>query len=184
MKSNMNITQKLHYLIKIVFCVGLFFAFSCHHKSGENESHQLKKQQKGFIVFPSGEKMKVFFALTFSEQTKGLSGVSPNEFGNDEVLWFYYLNDDFRSFWMPNTYFNLDIIFIDKNLKVIRVIRDVPFHEGFKEPPLIPRTPSVYARHVLEIKSSSSYRGKFKEGSQLRYQGVSLQQIEQGIHPD
>ena len=35
------------------------------------------------------------------------------DFENDEGKLFFYLSYSTRTFWMPNTYFNLDIIYLD-----------------------------------------------------------------------
>jgi len=101
------------------------------------------------------------------EVTRGLSGVSPKDFKDDQGLLFFFPELGSRSFWMPDTYFDLDIIFLDKDLKVLDIVRDVPHHPGFQEP--IPRVKTVQAWHVLEMKAGSSHAQEIKIGQKLSW---------------
>ena len=73
------------------------------------------------IKLPSGEVIRVKLALTEGEKTKGLSGDSENQFKKDEGLLFFYSKRGRRSFWMPDTYFPLDLFFLDKKLKLLLI---------------------------------------------------------------
>lgn len=79
--------------------------------------------------------MNVRLAITRLEHSKGLSGIKPSDFSvNDSML---FVNDRMgeRRFWMPDTYFNLDIIFLDSDLKIVGIEKNVPMHPGMGEPP-------------------------------------------------
>ena len=58
---------------------------------------------------------------TPSSQIKGLSGIKRNQLKTNQGAIFIYPNEAPRSFWMPDTYFDLAIIFLDKNLVVKHV---------------------------------------------------------------
>ena len=45
------------------------------------------------------------------------------------------------------------IIFLNEDLKVLRIAKNVPFHPGRSEDPPVPRTFTALAQHILEIKS-------------------------------
>lgn len=120
---------------------------------------------------PSGETIKTTLALTPAEQEQGLSGVKPDDFDEDEGMLFFYLVDDMKHFWMPDTYFDLDIIFLDKDLKVLDIIRKLPFYVGKANPELIPRARGVWARHALEMKATSEISKKLKAGDLLKWEG-------------
>lgn len=119
---------------------------------------------------PSGDKIKLRLALTPKAQSKGLSGLKPHEFGEDEGMLFVYEKSGPRRFWMPDTYFNLDIYFLDAQYKVVAVEKNVPFHPGRQEPPLIYQTKTYEAQHVLEMKSSSKISKKLKKGDRFKFQ--------------
>jgi uncharacterized membrane protein (UPF0127 family) len=130
----------------------LFFASSAGAKTLE----QLKKYSIIELQLPNGSKVMTYVAKSNKQQNQGLSGLRDKNFKDNHAMLFYYKKDGPRNFWMPDTYFNLDIFFLDKDFKVLSVERDIPFHPGTQEPPRIYRTKTHYARHVLEMKSSSA----------------------------
>lgn len=121
------------------------------------------------IYLPSGKYLKIKLAITPKEQEQGLSGVKTNEFGSKEGMLFVYKNSAPRRFWMIDTYFNLDIIFLDKDLNIIEIARDMPAHPGRNVPPEISKTPIVTAKYILEIKSNSPISQEIKIGQQLNW---------------
>lgn len=121
------------------------------------------------LKHPMGNEIKLRLAVTVPEQTQGLSGIKPSEFGNDEAMLFYYTTDSEKSFWMPDTYFDLDIFFMDKDLMVIDVERNVKHHPTRKVPPAIATTRRIFARHVLEMKASSPLSKKVKVGAKFTW---------------
>ncbi len=108
-------------------------------------------------------------ALTKHEHSKGLSGIKPSDFPNDSGMLFVNDSMGTRRFWMPDTYFNLDIIFLDSDLKIVGIEKNVPFHPGYTEPPVIYRTKSYQAQFVLETKGNAPFSAKLKVGDQLKW---------------
>lgn len=147
-------------------------------------SSYIKKLKQGTISIPNGKTIQLRLAVNDDEQMQGLSEVLPDELQNNEGMLFVNKNDESRRFWMPNTFINLDIFFLDAHLKVLRVFRDMKAHPGFDEF-LIPiaRTESVRCRHVLELKSSSPLSREIKVGDTLKWTSpFSLLEIGRGTH--
>lgn len=119
------------------------------------------------MALPGGQLIKAYIAQSNAEQTQGLSGVKPEELSEEEGMLFWYDSTGPRMFWMPNTYINLEIIFLDKNFKILHISHNVPAHPGMQEPPAIARTPVIYAHYVLELKTSSPLAQNLKAGDQL-----------------
>lgn len=135
--------------------------------------------QKILLSTPSGEIIETILAISDETQKKGLSGVKPEDFDDNQAMLFFYLSDGDRHFWMPDTYFDLDIIFVDKDLKIIDIVRKLPHYVGKANPHLIPRSRIVWARHALEMKSSSAISQKLKIGDQLKVtSSLSMNEIE------
>jgi len=130
----------------------LFISFSIHAQS---------------LLTPSKETIHLRLAINKEDQTKGLSGMKPQHFKDHEGMLFVYETPGSRRFWMPDTYFNLDIYFLDSNFKILAVEKNVPHHPGIKEPPAIYQTATYEAHHVLEMKASSPLSKKLKVGDQL-----------------
>ena len=134
------------------------------------------------LAHSSGRTLQTVLLVTPEEQRVGLSGVKDNEFADNEAALFWYEEDDIKRFWMPDTYFNLDIIFLDESLRIIDIERDMPAHPGMQEPPPIRYTRSIRARHVLEVKAKSDISGVLKIGDQFQLlPPLNLSQIESKI---
>lgn len=127
--------------------------------------------------------IKTFVALAKQDQIKGLSGIQEKDWDDDMALLFYYSKVGPRSFWMPDTYFDLDIFFLDEHSRIIHVERNVAKHPGLEQPPAIAKTPTIYSFSVLEMKSASKWSKSLKVGDQIKWDSFpTLQQIKQGIH--
>lgn len=133
------------------------------------------------LVSPEGQTIRSSIASTAAEQTKGLQGVRDNEFAEDEGKLFFYLSTSTRSFWMPNTYFNLDIIYLDQNLKILNIVWNIPHYTGNVNSE-IPRAPAITSRHVLEMKAGSLISSRLKIGDTLGWKSsLSLDELENKI---
>lgn len=82
-------------------------------------------------------------------RTRGLS--YRNSLAQDKAMLFIFEKPDFYGFWMFGMKFPIDIIFIDENLKITDIYREVnpsTYPENFK--------PSKKALYVLEVNSGQS----------------------------
>lgn len=171
-----TITQTDHHFLKKFQLLLLLFSclsLSCHSDSEHSASEAGKVyadfksyEQKSFATV-NGSLIKAYVARSTKEQTQGLSGVKPEQLKENEAMLFVYPKTGPRSFWMPNTFIDLDIFFLDTEYTIIHVERKVPAHPGMKEPPKIARTPVVMARYVLELASSSPLSKSLQVGQKL-----------------
>lgn len=145
----------------------LLSLFSCQSES--RKSDPLKYTE---LTTTSGEVIETSVALTPAEQEQGLSGVKPEDFEANQGMLFFYVEDSEKNFWMPDTYFDLDLFYLDQNLKVVDVIRKLPHYVGRANPQLIPRARPIWCRHVLEMKSTSPVAQKINVGDTLKWQGA------------
>lgn len=82
---------------------------------------------------------------TDKELTKGLSGRS--SMGADEAVLFVFGGDDKWSIWMKEMQFPIDIVWLDKNKKVVHIVKNV-------SPESYPNerfAPTENARYVVEF---------------------------------
>ncbi len=135
--------------------------------------------KEGFrLKNPAGNKIELRLALTKAEHTKGLSGLKAKDFKNTEGMLFVNPEMSVRRFWMPDTYFNLDIIFLDSDLKIVAIESNVPAHPGMQEPPVIYKTGTYTAQFVLETKAGVPFSKKLKANDVLKFTGpTSLSEI-------
>lgn len=131
---------------------------------------------------PQGEQIKTTLVWSAEDQIRGLSGMRSEDFAEDQGMLFFYMNEDEKHFWMPDTYFDLDIIFLDKNLKIVDIVRKVPHYIGRLNEHLIPRVRPVWSRHALEMKATSEIAEKLKIGDQLVWESdLDINQTEAKI---
>lgn len=138
-----------------------------HSKSFLFASH--REVPRHITLTHKNNKIRTVVAVSTYEKTRGLSGIRSEDFAEDQGLLFYHQKPGKRLFWMPDTYFDLDIFFLDQTLKVIKVARSVPSHPGYETPPEIPRVPPIHSQHVLEMKASSPISKSIQEGDHLRW---------------
>lgn len=137
------------------------------------QSESRKQSKEGALLTPSGEMIKTRLAVTPPEQEQGLSGVQPSDFGDDQGMLFYYNEDSDKFFWMPDTYFDLDLFYLDKDLVILDIVRKLPHHKGRHNEALIPRARGVWCRHTLEMKAGSQIANGLKTGDKLIWKGSS-----------
>lgn len=157
----------------------LLLFVSCQSESRNKTIDQAFPQEVELIT-PNGAPIQTRVALTWKDQQQGLSGVQPEDFSDEQGVMFFNLEDDERNFWMPDTYFDLDLFYLDQTLKIIDIVRKLPHYRGRANEDLIPRARSVWSRHVLEMKSGSKTATSLKIGDQLKWKSpVSLEVAEQ-----
>jgi len=127
---------------------------------------------------PYGITVTLELALTRSQHTQGLSGLKSHQFKKTKGMLFVNPEMGIRRFWMPDTYFNLDIIFLDQDLKIVGIEKNVSAHPGTTEPPIIYKTKPYLAQYVLETKALAPFGKKLKINDQLKFSGpTSLSEI-------
>tara|TARA_R110000868_G_scaffold110286_1_gene298992 strand:- start:28930 stop:29529 length:600 start_codon:yes stop_codon:yes gene_type:complete len=189
--------------ISLKLTLFLFFSllFGCQDQADKSELSQAEQQptfkqlragvegdpldsvRRFNLGHPSGRLIKTVLLYSVKEHEVGLSGTKDTEFDDNEGVLFWYDALGVRRFWMPDTYFNLDLVFLDSNLRIIDIDKDLEAHPGREEPPAIKFSKSVRARHVLEIKTSSDFAKSLKVGDQLQVLSpLNLSQIESKIH--
>ena len=159
----------------------LFVLFACQSESRNSSDHQ-RPIKSVELVTPAGDTIQTTLAIDPKTQEQGLSGVKPEDFNDHQGMLFFYLGDEERHFWMPDTYFDLDLFYLDKDLKVIDVIRKLPFYVGRANLDLVPRARGVWCRHTLEMKAASTIAQRLKLGDRLKWKGnATLQQTEEDV---
>jgi uncharacterized membrane protein (UPF0127 family) len=128
-------------------------------------------QTKPSFKTAGGQTIRVEVVKSEADKTKGLSGRASKDFGDDQAMLFWYDDIGARRFWMPNTYFDLDIFFLDKDFVILDVDRNVAHYP--QDPAqtgnyaAVPTTRTVIAQHVLEMRASSPFSKGLQLGQKL-----------------
>ena len=76
---------------------------------------------------------------------------------------FIFDNEVYQTFWMKNTLIPLDMIFIDKEMKIVNIKSAVPCQED----PCVLYKSSKPAKYVLEVNGNFTIRNNIKTGGKL-----------------
>lgn len=131
--------------VALVAIVSLGFALGCEKATPTKEgaTPQAMESISAPTVTIGNKAWTVEIAKTINELKKGLSdrdSLSPNN-----GMWFVFDSDVRDPFWMKGTRFNLDIAFVDANMKIVYLARDnQAMSEEFIQPP-------TDYRYVLEV---------------------------------
>jgi uncharacterized membrane protein (UPF0127 family) len=89
----------------------------------------------------------------------------------DRGMIFLFPAQSQQSFWMKNTPLPLDMIFINRELKIAGIVEQtVPFS-------LDPRSVGAPSQFVLEINGGLSKRHGIKAGDSVRFDGIRQQNV-------
>jgi uncharacterized membrane protein (UPF0127 family) len=119
------------------------------------------------VRLPDGAEFLCEIADTHPEQVIGLS--QHESLAADRGMLFVYQHDSYLSFWMPpQMKFNLDIIFLDSERRIIHIAADVPpcpDPNGWNCPSYGPG--ERRGRYVVELTAGTAAQHGLKEGDIL-----------------
>ncbi len=118
-------------------------------------------QTKPYVVL-KGQNIKVEVADSPSKHALGL--MYRRELADDQGMLFIYSRIESMSFWMKNTLIPLDIMFFDKDLRLINVSADTPPCKSTRCPAYKSAAPSKY---VLEVNAGLAEKWGVKPGDKL-----------------
>ena len=113
--------------------------------------HVLPSDKKFVPVFlPNGVEITAELVNTEADRQRGLmfrEGINP-----DQGMLFVFEKEDIHAFWMKNMKFPIDILWLDKNKRIVHIEKNVPPCSEEPCPSYPPGLPAVY---VLELKAGS-----------------------------
>ena len=128
--------------MKRIFGLAVLFAavgFSfCGGPSGQDKFAK--------IVFPSGRAVTAELAITEAERAKGL--MFREKIAPDQGMLFCFEQEDTHAFWMKNTLIPLDILWLDKDRRIVHIEKNVPPCKADPCPSYPSPRPAAY---VLEL---------------------------------
>jgi uncharacterized membrane protein (UPF0127 family) len=102
------------------------------------------------VYFPDGFSVTAELAITDEERQLGL--MFRTEIYQDQGMLFIFEEEGYHSFWMKNMNFPLDILWLDKDKRIIHLESCVPPCQRTPCPSYAPLLPALY---VLELKAGS-----------------------------
>ncbi len=114
-------------------------------------------------IMSKSHAIKAWVMDTPAKREEGMMWLKANDVKDDQGMLFVFPNEDPNmGFWMDNTILALDIIFIDKNRKVLNIQKGKPFDQT--------NLPSAGpAMFVLELKQGMAAKFEIKPGDTLKW---------------
>ncbi len=141
---------------KFLFLVVVLFLGSC----GSDEL-------KGCSVrLPSGTVIEIDIADSPETRSKGLMFVK--ELGKNKGMFFVFGEDGFHSFWMKNTFIPLDIIWINADMKVVHIEKNI---QPCQNDPCPSYSTIRRSRYALEVNSGTADEESLSIGDCIRLIG-------------
>lgn len=128
------------------------------------------------LTTKTGEKIFVEIASTSAAQEQGLSGksklteINKNQKIETEGMLFVFSKSETLNFWMKDMSFDLDMVWLDENLKIVHIEKNAQAGSYNKQNPAestIFTNGNSLAKYVLEINSGLSSRLNLKVGDTL-----------------
>ena len=143
--------KKTWYLILALMV--LVFAVSMFLNKKDSSSHR--------EIIIGNVAVKIEVATSPTEKQKGLSG--RNFMQKNSGMLFIFSQPDFYPFWMKDMKFPIDIIWLDENLRIINIEKNIT-------PDSFPKkfTPQLPAKYALEVNGGWSDKNKIKEGVNIK----------------
>lgn len=117
------------------------------------------------IALPDGFKVTAELALTPDAQARGL--MFRESLAPGAGMLFVFAEAGPKSFWMKNTYVDLDMVFLDGDLKVLKVFHRVPRSAPGQPESELARA-SAPAACVLELPAGAARAHRVKPGARLK----------------
>ena len=117
------------------------------------------------LTLPDGFKVRVELALAPETQEKGL--MFREQLPRNKGMLFVFSALEMKSFWMKNTFIDLDMVFLDADLKVIRVFPRVPRSWKGQLESEVARV-SAPAACVLELAAGTADAHRVKPGTKIK----------------
>lgn len=143
------------------------FLLICLVACQPSEHPRLSDYAMGTLTLPTGYSFYVYIAATDLQRKKGLSGITKDSFPSDRGMLFIYQEMALRHFWMPETHFDLDIVFMKSDFEIIDIQRQLKHFPYSASEGEVPRSKPVSSQFVLEVKSGSILANQLHIGEKL-----------------
>lgn len=119
----------------------------------------------------NGHTWQVEVASTPAQTERGLGGRA--SLPPDRGMFFVFDQAEVREFWMKDCLIDIDIAFIDSNMKVVKTYT-MPAQKGAREYELTLYNSILPAQYALEVAGGVLAKSDVKEGDKVQVTGIQL----------
>ena len=127
-------------------------------------SGQTAKNRFIKVFFPDGFAVVAELAVSPDERARGL--MFRDGIHEDQAMLFLFPEEDIHSFWMKNMRFPIDILWLDKDRRVVHIESNVP---PCPRDPCPSYDPGTAAAFVIELQSGCAERHGLRLSDRLEF---------------
>lgn len=116
------------------------------------------------VFFPDGSSVTAELAVTDEERQQGL--MYREKLADDQGMLFIFEEEEIHSFWMKNMRFSIDILWLDKDRRIVHLEARVPPCAADPCPSYAPDRPAGF---VLELQSGAAEKRGLKLDDRLDF---------------
>ena len=159
--------NRIIILSTFIFSLAYLFA-ACESEKNPDETITRGRSLNytGSLAFqkPDGSEItSIQIAVADTDDTRSAGLMDVNDLPQDHGMLFIFDDERERSFWMANTPLSLDIIFADKDGKIVRIHRNTP---PFSQENFESGAPSMY---VVEVNAGFTIEHDITEGDMIEF---------------
>jgi uncharacterized membrane protein (UPF0127 family) len=171
-------------LILLTIAFGILVYFSRNRQSAVELKEKLSVQEKKIIkdIVVGGNTITVEVANSRHKKQRGL--MFRKELPENEGMLFLFGLEGYYTFWMKNTLIPLDVIWINSDLEIIHIEKNLP---SCIQDPCDSYTPGGPARYVIEVNGGWVDRNNVTLGNKVEIDSETheeLKELEEYDAPD
>lgn len=159
MKNKPNFLKNISWIWITIWFLILVVAYSIFNNR-LHEKNNIPQLCAGRICFT------VELARTQAEQEQWL--MYRESMSDNHGMLFVFPKSDLQNFWMKDTLIPLDMVWIDEQFRVVRIMTAQPC---IADPCAVYR-PEIWAKYVLEINAGIADKYKIVEWSMIRFKNI------------
>jgi uncharacterized protein len=161
--------QIILFVVVLVFI--LFFVYNNFIKTENSEVeyyHFIKEGELTFVDSTGNPIIKINIEIADNDYERQLGLMNRKNMEEMQGMLFIFPEERFQSFWMMNTLFSLDMIFIDSKKEIVTIHKDT---KPLSEQSYPSSKPATY---VLEVNAGFCERHNVKLGDKVFWIGSKL----------
>lgn len=168
-KSYKRLIVKIGLAAIAVLIVFFFILNNCDDES--NEMHYYKFKKEGELTFTDttgNPIIKIDIEIADNDYERQLGLMNRQSMDEMQGMLFIFSEERYQSFWMLNTLFSLDMIFINSSKEIVTIHKNTkPFSEQSYPS-------SKPAQYVLEVNAGFCDRHNIKQGDKVFWMGTKI----------
>jgi hypothetical protein len=160
---------KIGIVTVALIVVFIFILNNCSDEGSEVQYHKFKKEGELTIIDSVGNQLvKIDIEIADNDYERQLGLMNRQSMEEMQGMLFIFPEERFQSFWMMNTLFSLDILFINSQKEIVTIHKNT---KPLSEQSYPSSEPAIY---VLEVNAGFCERHNVKIGDKIYWIGGRL----------